>query len=175
MTHDRLKLGKGEHSLQFSAALLLWFGREGLLVFSPRITDLINDEGVCRIALDTPGLLNKYNFIIRQWGIDPSLSMFTLVIKKSSLFVYHVLDIGVIHILPQNLHIILCFVHCQGDRFVYIYLSLLRLNLAGYLVFIRICIRPVCISTNFHVESVGVSQCDLSLDGWPGWDKTSLH
>ena len=100
--------------------------------------------------------------------MDPSLRMFTLVIGKSSLFVYDVLDIGVIHIFPQNLHIMLCFVHCQGDRFVYIYFPLLRLNLAGYLVFIRICIRPVCFSTNFHAESVGVSQRDLSLDGWPG-------
>ena len=61
-------MGGGDHSLKSSAPQLLWFGTEGVMkIFSQRMTyrtnetinESINDEGVCRTATATPGLLNK--------------------------------------------------------------------------------------------------------------------
>ena len=51
MTREKLHTGDDEHCVNISGPYLLWFGCEGVLKFlNERMTQLINDKGVCRTA-----------------------------------------------------------------------------------------------------------------------------
>ena len=69
MTRDMWHMVGGEHSLKISGPKLLRFGIDSVLkILNERMTQLMNksisDEGVCRTAPATPGLL------IRQHVLD---------------------------------------------------------------------------------------------------------
>ena len=53
----------GEHLLKISALLLLLFVIYDIMkIWRKRLTDLMNDEAVCRTASATPGLLKSIKY-----------------------------------------------------------------------------------------------------------------